>query len=104
VTVGYLVVAVIAAAVAVFALQNSAPASVRFIVWSLEPVPVAALVLVSLAAGIVVAGLPLWLQRWRLRARTRALEQRVAELERIASAPRATAPRSEPPRTQAAGD
>lgn len=100
---GYLIVAVVAAAVAVFALQNSAPASVRFIVWSIDAVPVAALVLLSLAAGIVVAGVPLWLQRWRLRARARALEQRVAELERTAAA-RPAPPRVEPPRAQAAGD
>jgi putative membrane protein len=103
VNLGYLIVAVVAAAVAVFALQNSAPASVRFIVWSIEAVPVAALVLLSLAAGIVVAGVPLWLQRWRLRARARALEQRVAELERT-SAARTAPPRVEPPRAQAAGD
>jgi uncharacterized integral membrane protein len=101
---GYLIVAVVAAAVAVFALQNSAGTRVRFIVWSVEEVPVAALVLISLAAGIVVVGLPLWVQRWRLRVRTRALEQRVAELERLAAPTRATTPRSEPPRAQAASD
>ena len=33
------------------------------------------------SAGIVVAGVPLCLQRWRLRARTRTLETRVRMLE-----------------------
>ena len=103
-TLGYAIVAAIAAAVAVFALQNSDPARVRFIVWSIDAVPVAALVLLSLMAGLIVAGVPLWLQRWRLRARIRALQQRLAELERVAAPPpRADASRPEPPRAQAAG-
>jgi uncharacterized integral membrane protein len=101
---GYAIVAVIAAAVAVFALQNSDPARVRFIVWSIDAVPVAALVLLSLMAGLIVAGVPLWLQRWRLRARIRTLQQRVAQLESAAAMlPPAGAPRPQPPRAQAAG-
>jgi uncharacterized integral membrane protein len=95
VAVGYAIVALLAAAVAVFALQNSNPTSVRFAVWSLDGVPLAGLVLVSLVAGIIVAGLPLLIQRWRLRSRVRALERRVQALE---SAPVAPAPsRSAPP-------
>jgi uncharacterized membrane protein YciS (DUF1049 family) len=43
--------------------------------------PVSALILLSLAAGLVVAGIPLGLQRWRLRARVRTLEARVRMLE-----------------------
>jgi len=101
---GYAIVAVIAAAVAVFALQNSDPARVRFIVWSIDALPVAALVLLSLMAGLIVAGVPLWLQRWRLRARIRTLEQRVAQFERTAGTlPSPGAPRPEPPRAQASG-
>jgi len=82
VALGYLLVAVIAAAVAVFTLQNSGPTRVQFAVWSIDGVPLAAVVLLALAAGLVLAGIPLLLQRWRLRARVRALEARVAELER----------------------
>jgi uncharacterized integral membrane protein len=84
---GYLIVAIVAASVAVFALQNSAPTQIRFFVWTLDGVPVAALVLLSLGAGLIVAGVPLWLGRWRLRARARALEARVATLERPSSPP-----------------
>ena len=96
--VGYAIVAILAAAVAVFALQNSNPTSIRFAVWSLDGVPLAGLVLVSLVAGIIVAGVPLWIQRWRLRSRVRALERRVQALE---SAPpeRATGPAPLPPRS-----
>jgi uncharacterized integral membrane protein len=99
--VGYAIVAILAAAVAVFALQNSNPTSIRFAVWSLDGVPLAGLVLVSLVAGIIVAGVPLWIQRWRLRSRVRALERRVQALESApperAPAPTALPPRSAPP-------
>ena|SRR5688500_19483738 len=96
---GYLIVAIVAASVAVFALQNAEPTRIRFMFWVIESVPVAALVLLSLGAGIIVAGVPLWLGRWRLRARARALEARVAALERPApSAPPPPPPSSIPPR------
>lgn len=78
---GYLAGALIAAAVAVFALQNGTPVGVRFLVWSLRDVPLAALVLVSFAVGLVLTGLPLWITRWRLASRTRTLEAQVKQLE-----------------------
>ena len=93
---GYLIVTLVAAAVAVFALQNGEPTAVRFIVWTVEGFPLAGLILLALACGIVVAGVPLWIQRWRLGGRLRAAERRVAELE----AARASAParaREDPP-------
>ncbi len=95
---GYLVVALVAAAVAVFALQNSAPTSVRFLTWTLEGLPVAAVVLVSLGAGLVVAGLPLWIRSWRWRSRASSAETRVAMLEKaLPQRDRASPPRQEPP-------
>lgn len=85
---GYALVAVIAAAVAVFALQNSAPTSIRFLVWRMDDLPVAAVVLGALAAGIALAGVPLALLRWSARARVRTLEARVRDLEaRLAPPP-----------------
>jgi uncharacterized integral membrane protein len=88
---GYLVVAAVAAAIAVFALQNSEPTDVRFLFWVVERVPVSAVILASLAAGLLAIGLPFSIQRWRLRARARALEARVESLEA------ALAKRTEPP-------
>lgn len=79
---GYLLVAVLAAAVAVFALQNNEPATVRFLVWTLPGLPLAGLVLLAFGLGLVIAGLPLWLRSWRWRAKARSLESRVAGLER----------------------
>ena len=90
----YVVVAIVAAGVAVFALQNGEPTRVRFIAWTVEGFPLAGLILISLASGLVVAGVPLMIQRWRLRARLRAAERRVAELE--ATGARGTPP---PPRS-----
>jgi uncharacterized integral membrane protein len=91
---GYLIVAIVAASVAVFALQNAEPTKIRFLFWVIDGVPVAALVLLSLAAGLVVAGVPLWLGRWRLRARARTLETRLAALERAPASSASTAPDS----------
>jgi len=79
--IGYIVVAILAAAVAAFALQNTGSVAVRFLVWTLPSVSVAALTLLALAAGLVVAGIPLWFRSWRLHARVRILELQVRQLE-----------------------
>jgi uncharacterized integral membrane protein len=80
-TFSYLVVALVAVAITVFAFQNGTPISVRFLVWTLPTASVAAVTMIALGAGIVVAGLPLWIQRWRLRSRVRGLETQVRQLE-----------------------
>lgn len=78
---GYLLVAVLATAVTIFALQNGTPVAVRFLAWSLPGVSSAALALASLAIGLVVAGLPLAVARWRLQRRARALATEVKQLQ-----------------------
>jgi uncharacterized integral membrane protein len=88
----YLVVAVLASAVTVFALQNNAPVAVQFLVWSLDSVPLATVILVSFAAGVLGVGVPLWIDRWRLRSRANALERRL-------TAARAASERPAPPAT-----
>jgi uncharacterized integral membrane protein len=80
---GYLIVAVVAVAAAVFAMQNTTPVDVRFIFWQLAQTPVAAVVLASLGAGLIIAGVPLSFQLWRARRRVRALE--TAESDRLVS-------------------
>jgi uncharacterized integral membrane protein len=94
---GYLVVAIVAAAVAVFALQNGAPTPVRLIAWTVEDLPLAALILASLAGGLIIAGVPLMIQRWRLRSRLRAAELEAAAATR-AEGIRAPAPGPPEPR------
>jgi uncharacterized integral membrane protein len=78
---GYLVVAILAAAVATFALQNSEPVAIHFLFWSFRPLPIAGVTLAALAVGLIVAGVPLALARRRWRLRSRGLETRVATLE-----------------------
>jgi uncharacterized integral membrane protein len=73
-------VVALAVIVAIFVLQNSAVTSVRFLAWTYGGIPLAAVVLLSLAVGIVLVGVPLWLTVWQCRARVRRLEKQVAEL------------------------
>ena len=79
--IGYVVVAALAAAVAVFALQNGAPTPVRFLMWSLDGIPLAGLILGSFAAGVIIGIVPLAVHRWRARSRLRELETQVRTLE-----------------------
>lgn len=76
----YLVVALLASAITVFALQNTLRVSMRFLFWSLE-LPLAGVILGSVAVGIVLVGLPLLFDRWRLGARARTLERRLAAVD-----------------------
>jgi uncharacterized integral membrane protein len=95
--IGYAIVAILAAAVAIFALQNTAPASVRFLMWSIDAMPISGVILFALAVGLVLGFVPLWIQRWRLRSRARGLENRINELERtLAERERAAAARERP--------
>jgi uncharacterized integral membrane protein len=77
----YVFVALIAVAITLFALQNSGATSVRFLFWSLDAIPLAGVILLSVASGMVLVGVPLWIDRWRLRKRARALETRVERVE-----------------------
>jgi len=70
----YVTVAILAVAVAVFTVQNTRAVTVTLLVWRINEVPLAALILLALCAGIVVAGVPLWIQRWGLRRRLRVQE------------------------------
>ena len=104
--VAYVLVALLSAAVAVFALQNNESMSVRFLAWSLDGVPLAGALLVALGVGLVVAALPLSITQWRWRSRARALEAKVDMLE-SALATRENAlltPRSVPPRVAPPAD
>jgi uncharacterized integral membrane protein len=101
-TFGYLIVALCAVIVTIFAIQNSAPTTVEFLMWKRDGMPVSALILLSLAAGIVLVGVPLGIQRWRLRSRVRTLETRVRMLESaVEERARALLGQSPPPRPPA---
>ena len=83
-TFGYLVVALLTAAIVVFAFQNGTPVSVRFLMWTVPEISAAAVILIALVSGLLIAAIPLWIQRWRLRVRVRGLESRVRQLETAA--------------------
>lgn len=72
----YVLVAVLASALTIFALQNGTPTRVRFLFWDVDGVSLATIILLSAAIGVVLVGPALWWDRWRLRGRIRALEAR----------------------------
>lgn len=92
----YLVVALLGAAVAVFALQNLDPVVIRFLVWRLEGTPVAMVILLSLVTGAFLASLIGVVQITKLRGRIRHLERTQTQLARTLDQP-APPPRPTPP-------
>ncbi len=73
----YLLITAMAIAIAVFALQNAEPVTVRFLGWRLEGAPLAAVILVSGAVGALLVSLVGLIQRWKLRSQIRQLESRL---------------------------
>ena len=104
----YLVtIAVIATAIAAFALQNPGLVSVRFLVWSIDSVPLAAVILVSGAVGTVLVSVIALIQRWVMQSRIRRLESRLRLAEQLSkpeprdvSASRVQRDRPEPPESR----
>ena len=70
----YVIVAILAVAIAVFTMQNTEQVTVSLLVWKIPQVPLALVVLFSVGLGIVLVGVPLWFERWRLRNRLRTIE------------------------------
>ena len=79
-TVVYLLVALIGAAIALFAIQNINPVVIRFLGWQIESA-LSLVVLLSTVIGIVVASLIGLVRHWKLRSRIRQLESRLAQPE-----------------------
>lgn len=77
----YLLIAAVAVAIAIFALQNADQVTIRFLAWRIEGAPLAAVILVSVTIGAVLVSLVGFAQRWRLRGRVRQLEGRLRVLE-----------------------
>jgi uncharacterized integral membrane protein len=70
---GYIIVTIVAVAVAVFTMQNTTRVAVRFAIWEYADVPLAAVVLGSLGVGILIAAVPLWFRLLAARSRVRKL-------------------------------
>jgi uncharacterized integral membrane protein len=78
VVVVYLVMILVGAAAAVFAIQNIDPVVIRFLTWRVEGMPLALVILLSVFAGLVFASMVAMVQQLRLRSRIRALERQQA--------------------------
>jgi len=76
----YFLMALVGAAIAIFALQNSDPVVITFLGWRREGAPLSMVIMLSLLAGIVFTALVGFVQQWKLRSRIRQLENRLAAL------------------------
>jgi uncharacterized integral membrane protein len=84
-TLAYLLMALVGAACAVFALQNMDPVVIRFLGWRAEGMPLAFVILLSVLGGLVFASCVGLLRHWKLRSRIRQLEAQLAAQERSGS-------------------
>jgi uncharacterized integral membrane protein len=80
----YLLMALVGALCAVFALQNMDPVVIRFLGWRVEGMPLALVILLSVLGGLVLASCVGLLRRWKLRSRIRQLESQLGAQERPA--------------------
>jgi len=80
----YLLVALLGAAIAVFAIQNNSAVVIRFLAWRLESA-LSLVILLSALLGVVLTAMLGMVRHWRLRSRIRQLENQLARLP--ASAP-----------------
>jgi uncharacterized integral membrane protein len=80
----YLLMALVGAAAAVFALQNVDPVVIRFLGWRIEGAPLALVIMLSALAGVVFTAMVGVVQQWKLRSRIRHLEARLAQEHRAA--------------------
>lgn len=81
-TLAYILLVLVGAACAVFALQNMDQVVIRFLGWRVEGMPLALVILLSVLGGLVFASCVGLLRYWKLRSRIRQLEAKLAAAER----------------------
>ena len=86
-TLAYLLLVLVGAACAVFALQNMDPVVIRFVTWRAEGMPLGLVILLSVLGGVIFASGVSLIRHWKLRSRIRQLEARLATVERTAAPP-----------------
>jgi uncharacterized integral membrane protein len=82
VTFAYLLLVLVGAACAVFALQNMDPVVIRFVTWRVEGMPLGFVILLSVLGGVIFASGVGLLRYWKLRSKIRQLEARLLAAER----------------------
>lgn len=80
----YLLVALLSAAIALFAVQNNNPVVIRFVGWQMEGA-LSLVVLLSILVGVILTALLGVVRHWKLRSRIRQLENKLARLETSSS-------------------
>ncbi len=85
--VAYLLVALVGAVIAVFAIQNIGPVVIRFLGWQIEGA-LSLVVLLSILVGIVLTSFLGAFRLWTLRSRIRQLENRLAQAGAAGEQPR----------------
>ena len=73
----YLLVALLGAAVALFAIQNNSMVVIRFLAWHIEGA-LSLVILLSALVGVVLTALLGVVRHWKLRSRIRQLENQLA--------------------------
>jgi uncharacterized integral membrane protein len=86
-TLAYIVLVLVGAACAVFALQNMDPVVIRFVTWRVEGMPLGFVILLSVLGGLIFASAVGLLRHWKLRSRIRQLEAQLAATARPAAPP-----------------
>ena len=86
-TFAYILLVVVGAACAVFALQNMDPVVIRFLTWRVEGTPLGFVILLSVLGGLIFASCVSLLRHWKLRSRIRQLEAKLAAAERPTPTP-----------------
>ncbi len=81
-TFAYILLILVGAACAVFALQNMDPVVIRFVTWRVEGMPLGFVILLSLMGGLVFASVIGLIRHWKLRSRIRQLEAKLQAAER----------------------
>ena len=81
-TLAYLLMALVGAVCAVFALQNMVRVDISFLGWRAESIPLALVILLSVLGGLIFASCAGLLRHWKLRSRIRQLEALLAAQER----------------------
>lgn len=76
----YLLMALLGSMATIFALQNRDPVEIWFLTWSVQGMPLALVILLSLLLGIVFASLSGVVKVLKLRYRVRQLEAQVSQL------------------------
>jgi lipopolysaccharide assembly protein A len=75
----YFLVALLGAAIAVFAIQNNSAVVIRFLAWRLEGA-LSLVILLSALLGVVLTAMLGVVRHWKMRSRIRQLENQLARV------------------------